>query len=61
MFHPFDFEKELGDKQGKVLVVGAESVLIRNIVIAGTAVRQVLSSTDDFRMAEAAVRHSKGE
>ena len=61
MFHPFDFQKELGDNQGKVLVVGAESVLIRNIAIAGAAVRQVLSSTDDFKMAEAAVRHIKGE
>jgi hypothetical protein len=61
MFHPFDFEKELGDEQGKVLVVGTESVLIRNIAIAGSTVRQVLSSTDDFRMAEVAVSHARGE
>lgn len=54
MFHPYDFEKELGDKQGKVLVLGSESAQIRNIVIAASAVRQVLSSTDDFAMAEAA-------
>lgn len=53
MFHPSDFEKELGDKQGKVLVLGAESAQIRNIVIAASAARQVLSSTDDFAMAEA--------
>ncbi len=61
MFHPFDFEKELGDKQGKVLVVGEETVFIHNIAIAGAAVRQVLSSTDDFRMADAALRHAKGK
>lgn len=61
MFHPFDFEKELGDKQGKVLVVREETVFIHNIAIAGAAVRQVLSSTDDFRMAKAALRHAKGK
>ena len=52
MFHPYDFERELGDKQGKVLVLGAESVQIRNVVIAASAVRQVLSSTDDFAVAK---------
>lgn len=52
MFHPYDFERELGDKQGKVLVLGAESVQIRNVVIAASAIRQVLSSTDDFAVAK---------
>ncbi len=51
MFHPFDFESKLADKQGKVLVLGEESVLIRNVVIAEAAVRQVLSLTDDFGIA----------
>jgi DUF971 family protein len=59
MFHPFDFEKEFGDKQGKVLVVGEQSVQICNIAIAGAAVRQVLSLTDDFQMADLAVRYAK--
>jgi len=54
MFHPSDFERELGEKQGKVLVLGAQSVQVRNVVIAASAVRQVLSSTDDFGVAEAA-------
>jgi len=60
MFHPFDFEQELGDKQGKVLVLGAESVQIRNIVIAAAAARQVLSLTDDFRMADTVFRNDAG-
>jgi hypothetical protein len=54
MFHPSDFEKELGHKQGKVLVLGLESVMLRNALIAGTALRQVLSLDDDFWLANAA-------
>ena len=61
MFHPFDFKKELADKQGKVLVVGTESVLIRNAVIAAAAVRQVFSSMDDFKVAKAVARHETSE
>lgn len=61
MFHPFDFKKELGDKQGKVLVVGTETVQVHNMAIAKAAVRQVLSLTNDFGMAEVVVRHGRGE
>ena len=51
MFHPFDFEKTLGDKQGKVLVVSEQTVAITNVAISSSAVRQVFSSTDDFHVA----------
>ena len=52
MFHPYDFERELGEKQGEVLVLGVKSVQIRNVLIAASAVRQVVSSADDFAVAE---------
>jgi hypothetical protein len=61
MFHPSDFERELGDKQGNVLLVGAESVLIRNIAIARNAYRQIFSLTDDFKVADAATRYKRVE
>lgn len=56
MFHPFDFADSLGEKQGKVLVVGTETVLIRNAAIAAHARRQVFATSDDFGVALAASR-----
>jgi hypothetical protein len=55
MFHPYDFQQELTEHQGRVLLFGLESVLTRNVVIAGSAVRQVFSSTDEFYCANAAL------
>ena len=51
MFHPLDFEATLGDKQGKVLVVGEQTVSITNVAISSSALRQVFSSTHDFSVA----------
>lgn len=58
MFHPFDFEKTLGDKQGKVLVVSEQTVAITNVAISSSAVRQVFSSTDDFHVARLEMANS---
>lgn len=55
MFHPYDFQQGLTAYQGTVLVLGLEDVLTRNVVIAGSAVRQVFSSIDDFYCANAAL------
>lgn len=59
MFHPFDFERTLGDRQGHVLVVGEETVRIRNAAIAANAVRQVFNSNHDFEVANLALANLK--
>ncbi|MDF1502685.1 DUF4238 domain-containing protein [Roseisolibacter sp. H3M3-2] len=58
MFHPCDFAETLGEKQGKVLALGGESAQLRNVVIAGSARRQVFSCSDDFQLARAAKRYN---
>lgn len=56
MYHPRDFARELGDKQGKVLVLGGESARIYNSAIAAHATRQVLASNNDFAIARSVVQ-----
>jgi hypothetical protein len=55
MFHPFDFEKTLGDRQGNVLVVGEQTVSTINAAISSSALRQVFSSIDHFNVAQLVV------
>lgn len=54
MFHPRDFQATLGERQGQVLVLGAESVAIRNAIVALNAQRHIFSASEDFTYARGA-------
>ena len=58
MFNRADFSRSLGEKDGRVLVAGTESVEVRNIVIAGSALRSVISINEDFGTANAALDYA---